>query len=808
MQVTGFNGFLFSTIGVKARTAPDLSPGPNRNQTEQPRLAGDPLVPQVLQAARIETILFTVPNGAANQNEPTMQAILARLAIDDPSPPKKITGLLADGTTAVEAYGHATNWRIYAVNQLAVDFAIQTGGWRQTADTTLQPATSFNANTTISMAAQTGGRDVYPKILAYWLGVQRATPTATFGHKHRLGSNLTITNNGSEPIRNQPYHIGPIDTATLVTAGQLKSNGDDLRIYCEGKELLRNLVGINTRTTYVWIVLPDIEPGQTITLEILINNPNATNPGTLTYSSSPALPAMDIGGTSFNPSASTIGSITIAGSPWEVNQWAGGTVSISNAAGTGAHGQIIEIASNTANVLTLAASLGAAPLTTDTVVIMRSGPQAHSGKATAATASTISDGLKVWTSKWINGRVKILTGTGAGQVRNIASANTFQLGITPNWGTTPDTTSVYVAFKPNALRLWNMPIAAMASPHKGLWAQNKSQAPPTQINFDAPASWYRFTFLRNDDSYSQPRTTPVDLGGGNLDWFALPYMQRSRKGRAQSQKEVGIADSIAVYSPFTIKAVYLPLATRNAKKAGSGVIGEGMVEAQLLLQEAGGEAWSQFFSDKTVNNSITNLSLTLNELDLTSYSQPNRIAANIIPNNGDTIPENDNNTALLCNDQSSRRSVQLWVAPEEQISDSYDWFSAPPAAVAIYDVWLRFTNKGAAPTRPYNQLEVGGSGRRVFIANNTERISIDCEAHRATIVDNTGAKIRDAQWAIQPYEVVDDPDGAAYTRVDARWLPIPKYPGSAATDVQLSDPSGATWGAMTIQITGRLGYLI
>jgi hypothetical protein len=73
------------------------------------------------------------------------------------------------------------------------------------------------------------------------------------------------------------------------------------------------------------------------------------------------------------------------------------------------------------------------------------------GTATAGAGGTITDTLnrKESDNYWKGGKVEILSGTGAGQVRDITSfiQSTSVISVTPNWGTNPDTTSIYRVIK-------------------------------------------------------------------------------------------------------------------------------------------------------------------------------------------------------------------------------------------------------------------------------------------------------------------------------------------------------------------------
>lgn len=68
-----------------------------------------------------------------------------------------------------------------------------------------------------------------------------------------------------------------------------------------------------------------------------------------------------------------------------------------------------------------------------------------SGTATAGGASTLTNSAKNWTvNQWTNFQVRITGGTGAGQVRKIASNTATALTTASEWTTNPDATSTYV----------------------------------------------------------------------------------------------------------------------------------------------------------------------------------------------------------------------------------------------------------------------------------------------------------------------------------------------------------------------------
>jgi hypothetical protein len=66
------------------------------------------------------------------------------------------------------------------------------------------------------------------------------------------------------------------------------------------------------------------------------------------------------------------------------------------------------------------------------------------GTATAGGASTLTNAAKSWlTNQWANSQIRIVSGTGAGQIRTIASNTGTVITTSASWTTNPDATSVY-----------------------------------------------------------------------------------------------------------------------------------------------------------------------------------------------------------------------------------------------------------------------------------------------------------------------------------------------------------------------------
>ncbi len=799
MQLTGFAGVLFSTLSCSVSLDPS-SPGPSRSITSALRYGADPIAPGIGQDVQVITALFTSNAGSTSYVEINLAKVLALLNPDDPTPRTLTASILTTGPstyTTVQTQAYVGNWRYQSQSQIVVDFIIPTPGWKQTATTTLKSAAVVTANSSFTNL-NTGQRDVLPLVTVYWDGSQRASSTATFGWKHRIGTGQTIMNTGTEPLINQPYQLGPIDTKTLVTAGQMQADCDDLRVFCQGRELSRNLIGPNTLGTLIWIVLPTVAPWQAITLDLMTNNPTATNPPTLTFGVD--LPGMDISGQSFNPTSSAATTATLTAAGWETDQWAGATVIVLRSAGTGID-LVRRVVSNTTTTITVDRSWGTVPGGTDTLSITKSGMTGTGGIATSGTTTTIVDSFQAWnTNEWVGATVYLrdLSFPTTFYTSTVTANTATQLTFSPAFALAAANPDTYNVWRANGQRVWDVRTPPKTTPYSGLWQANKIQAPPTRIDFDAPASWYRFTSQRNDDAYSQPRYDSFLVGAGDYDHAPLMHIRRARKGKGGDQTEIGVADAIGVSTPFPANGIWFGYTIRNAKKAGSGSPGEGMAEARFMSQQAGGESWSTFLRDVAVHDTTATVSPAWYQLS----SSTNRVAMTLVPNAADKIQDTDNNTAEL---RHSGNYITLAVDPTAVITQSVDFFLTAPTVVAVYDVDLLIRTGGASATRPYEQIRIGGAAHRVFLAATDERISVDCATHIVSLTTDAGVFIRRIPYAVQPQEVVTDADGSARTIVTARWLPVPPSSIDAA-NIYYTDPSGAGWGQVGLSVIGTLGY--
>lgn len=135
----------------------------------------------------------------------------------------------------------------------------------------------------------------------------------------------------------------------------------------------------------------------------------------------------------------TTTSITDTTKSWVTDEFVGMYVIIVD--GTG-EGQRAMITANTSTALTFAA-VAIAIDNTSVYQIQNSKGAYAIGKATSGSATTLVNSAKTWTTnQWTNYQVRIISGTGVGQISNISSNTGTTLTIPA--GATIDATSVYV----------------------------------------------------------------------------------------------------------------------------------------------------------------------------------------------------------------------------------------------------------------------------------------------------------------------------------------------------------------------------
>jgi hypothetical protein len=133
----------------------------------------------------------------------------------------------------------------------------------------------------------------------------------------------------------------------------------------------------------------------------------------------------------------TTTALTDSTANWTTNQWAGYYAFIWT--GTG-KAQLASITSNTGTVLTFSNTLGTALDSTSRYNIMGY----DAGTLTSTSGRIVTDTTKTWeVNRWANYAIRIIAGTGDGQMRQIQSNGSDSLVLYDNWNVQPDNTSIY-----------------------------------------------------------------------------------------------------------------------------------------------------------------------------------------------------------------------------------------------------------------------------------------------------------------------------------------------------------------------------
>jgi hypothetical protein len=113
--------------------------------------------------------------------------------------------------------------------------------------------------------------------------------------------------------------------------------------------------------------------------------------------------------------------------------------------------------------------------------------QFATGTATAGGASTLTNSAKTWTTnQWANSQVRIVSGTGAGQIRTISGNSGTALTTSAPWTTAPDATSVY-SIEGNDDVIYYMGSAAVTLFRYSISAGTWTTLSPTAARAAAPA---------------------------------------------------------------------------------------------------------------------------------------------------------------------------------------------------------------------------------------------------------------------------------------------------------------------------------
>lgn len=170
---------------------------------------------------------------------------------------------------------------------------------------------------------------------------------------------------------------------------------------------------------------------------------------------------------------------------------------------------------------------------TDGDVVSPGVAQFATGTATAGAGSTLTNGTKTWTvNQWSNSQIRITSGTGAGQIRTIASNTGTVITVSVAWTTNPDATSVY-SIEGNEDFLYVLGNNAVAMYRYNIGANTWTTLAPGVVRTTAPVAGM-MSFCANEEtdpnwinenSYVNGRLIYSFRGGGtaNMDYYDIAF---------------------------------------------------------------------------------------------------------------------------------------------------------------------------------------------------------------------------------------------------------------------------------------------
>lgn len=783
MRIVAFNGYDFEANDYWVAFKDDAVRGQwSLQPTTLPRMNGTPILAGNTTSAR--PIPVEIGYDGASTVEMAFLSLMGQL---DPTngEPRILEAELNDGTdveclaTVMLPQGQTQDGD---VNVITATFLAMSPVWRkQTASTDL--ANLISSSGDAFTLTNSGYARAYPIYDIGWT-VQRATQTSAVGWKYRVTADLTNSDTRTESRNTRFIDLG--DSAALVTAAKAMSNGNDLRVRLNGRELPRSLRNWNTKRTFIEVVVT-IPALTTVTVEVVYGNPSAGTPETLdTLGGARTRPDLfsALDGHSLNGTASAGGASTLTVAlTLIVNRWAGGFIQITGGTGSGQRRRIL---SNTSSVITVSRAWSTNPSATSTYVIWMSGLYVNGGTLTSATTTTLTDSSQSFgTNALIGGTIFTSLGN-----RTITGNTATVVTFSPALSGSP--TSTYYIERPG-FHTYAVDKSAKRSTTDvwmGLWYQDARYTKPGTIQTGADGianAWQPYLMLRNEDDFGQKSVTPADVGGGDTDYFNGLDVNR-RVGSDRRLGEEGAADGVTISNAHGYDAVYVDYTIKNPN---------GQCTATMRYRSDGGLDWQSLFDYSTAQASLTNIAAV--HYDMTGEEQtPLHLYMGLLPvanSDGDNIAIPSTASA---NDTSTMRNYTKL--------DCYlhlaNWSTgAISAEASIYDLAATLKLAALAADPPYDQLVIGGSGHYLHLTSTqTLRVTTDPDTTTPVLAlyDND-VFVKEVSYAAVIYRVIADQSGMAVNTVSREFLPL--LPGANTVTV-----TEAAIGTLTIDATWTEGY--
>jgi hypothetical protein len=556
MNLTGYDGFWFSDLGLEGDLEVGTADDWQINQSIVPRGAGTPLFGTSQPTPRTIDVTFTY-NGAVSDLWEQFATLLGRLRPGDQGDTRKLYATRPNGVT-VWRYARIAlphGWpQDDSVNTAVVQFISEDARWFKTTSKTVAPFDPAwthgghirpGKNTGAIALPNSGWADVQP-VISLGATVQELDATgSTLGWQSRR--DFTITNNLTRPIRNYVAMLNYGDTATLVTSGAgsggALASGNDFRIIGpNGLEVPRNLVAWNTVLTFIYFYIAQIEPGETQQYRVIYSNPNAGAPQTLTYPYQPAFLSTWVWGAVSSAVDAAKLFIDIGGA----GPFAGDIQSMF-APGTGGRDNKYK----------------------DGVLYFQNGANAGIGKKIAS---------HVWNSGPLTTRI------------TFTSAFPNALNIADDWVILSSRNGVWM-YDAESDEERGTDLA------RGRWYASSGESPPDFIDYTVPGAHQPYLYKDGRDKKGQPRyiRAPTIPPSGDIDTYTVLDAQRSWEQGARVDEE-GVADGVSFSTPFPITGL---------DWAGEVTNPTGFAKAFIGQRSAGGNDWLELASDSGIHSTAT-----------------------------------------------------------------------------------------------------------------------------------------------------------------------------------------------------------
>lgn len=395
------------------------------------------------------------------------------------------------------------------------------------------------------------------------------------------------------------------------------------------------------------------------------------------------------------------------------------------------------------------------------------------GQASSGASGSLTDSTKSWTTNYFaRAWVRITSGTGAGQEREIASNNATVLTLVSTWTTAPDNTSKYVIYRcTNIYHLYYTAIDNVSTVHHGGWF-GTNMATAGSTSFETPHAWRRTRVLKNDDIPEQQRS--ILLNNGTTNRYYRIFSAKRRSGNYPTIREGSVYDGVMISNPFGFSAIRFSASFRNDNGMGKALVG---------YREANGDQWDTVYSS-TSTSTGSHAAISTASYALTDAYQ---LCFATLPADDALIPLSVPGSEYAEFRWGDQLRLTINGGPTlSSLASEVEVYEAAATLRLGYDTIL-------GPTPPYQIMSLGyaaGADRRLAIPSGYT-LRVDCR--RGTVALYNGSTfIEWVPWSVlvNQYQLADD--GSAQALLTEDWFPVPALANPVPNPTALSDLTGWT----------------